>query len=147
MYATLTFSIYCKCKPSDNSVLAASASRCLSIEAPPPEEKLATLSDIAQEHSVEWDAAGAASEILPSAAPPGFGQGGPGQDGPPGQWGGPRGGTPGGGGGFGMGIPSGAPAGPSRFPGGFLPPATPAGGPLYAYLQSPFLSLWADSSC
>jgi len=48
--------------------------RCLSIEAPPPEEKLATLSDIAQEHGVEWDAHGAASDMLPSGAPSGYGQ-------------------------------------------------------------------------
>lgn len=93
-------------------------SRCLSIEAPPPEEKLETLSDIAQEHGVEWDAAGAASEMLPSGAPPGFGQGGPsGQGGPPGQWGrpGPRGGNSGGG--FGMGTSSGPPAAPDHLSG------------------------------
>lgn len=110
-------------------------SRCLSIEAPPPEQKLETLSDIAQEHGIEWDAAGAASEMLPSGAPQGFGQGGPGgQDGPPpGQWGGPgpRGGNSGGGG-LGMGAPTGPTAAPDRFSGSLQPLAASVRPPLYA---------------
>ena len=91
--------------------------RCLSIEAPPPEEKLATLSDIAQEYSVEWDAHGAASEMLPPGAHPGFGDG-PGTAGGPGQWGGPAGPGGSGGGGYGMQGPAGPQAGPDRYAGG-----------------------------
>lgn len=47
--------------------------RCLLVEAPPPEDKLAMLSDIAQEHSVGpefWDASAAARDMLPSHAMP-----------------------------------------------------------------------------
>jgi len=48
--------------------------RCLLIEAPPPEDKLSLLSEIAQEHGVgpeHWDASAAARDMLPShAAPP-----------------------------------------------------------------------------
>ena len=40
--------------------------RCLAIDAPAAEDKLACLSEIAQEHGVEWDAAGAAADMLPS---------------------------------------------------------------------------------
>ncbi len=36
------------------------------MEAPPGEDKLAMLSEIAQEHGVEWDAHNAALEMLPS---------------------------------------------------------------------------------
>ena len=44
----------------------ASTCRCLAIDAPAAEDKLACLSEIAQENGVEWDAAGAAAEMLPS---------------------------------------------------------------------------------
>ncbi|KXZ51714.1 hypothetical protein GPECTOR_11g162 [Gonium pectorale] len=37
--------------------------RCLLVEPPLPEDKLAMLSDIAQEHKVEWDAAAAARDL------------------------------------------------------------------------------------
>lgn len=40
--------------------------RCLDIGAPAPEDKLACLSEIAQEHGVEWDVAAAATEMLPA---------------------------------------------------------------------------------
>ena len=40
--------------------------RCLDIGAPAPEDKLACLSEIAQEHGVEWNVAAAASEMLPA---------------------------------------------------------------------------------
>ncbi|KAK9811537.1 hypothetical protein WJX72_005542 [[Myrmecia] bisecta] len=40
--------------------------RCLSIDAPAPEDKLAQLSEIAQEYNVEWDSHRAALEMLPS---------------------------------------------------------------------------------
>ncbi|KAK9836864.1 hypothetical protein WJX74_009825 [Apatococcus lobatus] len=40
--------------------------RCLAVEAPPGEDKLAMLSEIAQEHGVEWDAHNAALEMLPA---------------------------------------------------------------------------------
>ena len=98
------------------------ACRCLAVDAPSPEEKLTWLSDIAQEHGVEWDAHAAALEMLPaekqggygppggpsfSAGGPGFGPGptsggtGPGGSGPgssgPGFGGG---GSSGGGGGY-----------------------------------------------
>jgi hypothetical protein len=43
--------------------------RCLAIDAPAAEDKLACLSEIAQENGVEWDAAGAAAEMLPSVRP------------------------------------------------------------------------------
>ena len=99
------------------SDILCSLSRCLSIEAPPPEEKLATLSDIAQEYGVEWDAHGAASDMLPSGAAPHGYQAGHG--GPPGeQWGGPPGGGGNSGGGYGMGAPPArSPPGPDRFSG------------------------------
>lgn len=42
--------------------------RCLLIEPPAAEEKLATLSDIAQKYGVEWDISAAARELLPPAA-------------------------------------------------------------------------------
>ena len=42
------------------------SNRCLAVDAPGPEEKLTWLSDIAQEHSVEWDAHAAALEMLPA---------------------------------------------------------------------------------
>ncbi|CAL5229714.1 g13088 [Coccomyxa viridis] len=128
--------------------------RCLSIEAPPPEQKLETLSDIAQEHGIEWDAAGAASEMLPSGAPQGFGQGGPGgQDGPPpGQWGGPgpRGGNSGGGG-LGMGAPTGPTAAPDRFSGfqtgapKVLPGQLETGKTLPNQVQAKAKEEWADA--
>ncbi|DBB02869.1 TPA: hypothetical protein ACH3X1_013475 [Trebouxia sp. C0004] len=63
--------------------------RCLAVDAPSPEEKLTWLSDIAQEHSVEWDAHAAALEMLPAERQGGYG-------GPPG--GGPGFGGGGGGG-------------------------------------------------
>lgn len=44
--------------------------RCLAIGAPEPDEKLQTLSEIAQEFGVEWNAAAAAQDILPPAALP-----------------------------------------------------------------------------
>lgn len=50
--------------------------RCLLVEAPQPEEKLATLSEIAQEHGVEWDLSAAARELLPPEAAPSFVSGG-----------------------------------------------------------------------
>ena len=51
--------------------------RCLTLQPPSPEDKLATLSDIAQEYSVEWDAHAAATEMLPpSGAQPRY-PGGP----------------------------------------------------------------------
>jgi hypothetical protein len=40
--------------------------RCLAIEAPPAEDKLAMLSEIAQEHGVEWDISSSAANLLPS---------------------------------------------------------------------------------
>ncbi len=42
----------------------------LLVEAPPPDQKLAMLSEIAQEHNVMWDAALAAREMLPPAGVP-----------------------------------------------------------------------------
>ena len=87
--------------------------RCLAVDAPSPEEKLSWLSDIAQEHTVEWDAHAAALEMLPAekqgpygGAPgggPGFGSSGP-NFGPgfPGSGGGGGGGSSGGGGGVGQ---------------------------------------------
>lgn len=73
--------------------------RCLAIDAPAPEDKLATLSDIAQEYGVEWDTHRAAADMLPSGppsgpSPPMFPQGGPGV--PPGPYGGGGGGGQGG---------------------------------------------------
>ena len=84
------------------------------MDAPSPEEKLSWLSDIAQEHGVEWDAHAAALEMLPaekqggygppgggpsfSAGGPSFGPG-PGGSGP-GCGGGGAGGGGGGGGGY-----------------------------------------------
>ena len=89
-----------------NVTFASGRHRCLAVDAPAPEEKLSWLSDIAQEHSVEWDAHAAALEMLPaekqggygppgggpsfSAGGPGFGTG-PGSSGP---------GSGGGGGGY-----------------------------------------------
>lgn len=68
--------------------------RCLAVDAPGPEEKLTWLSDIAQEHSVEWDAHAAALEMLPADRHSGsqYGSGSPG---------------PGGGSTFGQGPPGG----------------------------------------
>lgn len=71
------------------------AYRCLAVDAPSPEDKLSWLSDIAQEHSVEWDAHAAALEMLPaerqsgfipnlSGGPPGAGGGSSFGQGPPG---------------------------------------------------------------
>lgn len=71
------------------------AYRCLAVDAPSPEEKLSWLSDIAQEHSVEWDAHAAALDMLPaerqsgfspsfSGGPPGAGSGSSFGQGPPG---------------------------------------------------------------
>ena len=65
------------------------------MDAPSPEDKLSWLSDIAQEHSVEWDAHAAALEMLPaekqsgfspsfSSGPPGAGGGSSFGQGPPG---------------------------------------------------------------
>lgn len=82
--------------------------RCLSIEAPAPEEKLQTLSDIAQQFGVEWDAAAAARDMLPPSDPS---LGGPGMGMGPGGPLLPPGGGPGMGGGMGGGgsiTPSGA---------------------------------------
>uniref|UniRef100_A0A7S0RFP5 IST1 homolog n=1 Tax=Chlamydomonas leiostraca TaxID=1034604 RepID=A0A7S0RFP5_9CHLO len=45
--------------------------RCLLVEPPQPEEKLAMLSEIAQEQGVEWDLATAARDLLPQGAHPG----------------------------------------------------------------------------
>ncbi len=70
--------------------------RCLAVDAPSPEEKLTWLSDIAQEHSVEWDAHAAALEMLPAERQGGYG-------GPPGGGPGFGGGGSGGGGGGGGG--------------------------------------------
>ena len=70
--------------------------RCLAVDAPSPEEKLTWLSDIAQEHSVEWDAHAAALEMLPAERQGGYG-------GPPGGgpgFGGGGGGSGGGNGGY-----------------------------------------------
>ncbi|CAK0784450.1 hypothetical protein CVIRNUC_007654 [Coccomyxa viridis] len=124
--------------------------RCLSIEAPPPEEKLATLSDIAQEYGVEWDAHGAASEMLPPGAHPGFADG-PGSHGGPGQWGGPAGPGGSGGGGYGMQGPAGPQAGPDRY-GGFqtgapkvLPGQLDAGKTLPNQVQAMAKEEWADA--
>lgn len=55
--------------PSSNLKVNQNLIRCLLIEAPPPEEKLAMLSEIAQEHAVEWDASAAARELLPHPTP------------------------------------------------------------------------------
>ena len=44
--------------------------RCLLIEAPSGESKLACLSEIAQDHGVEWDASVAAKDLLPPPPPP-----------------------------------------------------------------------------
>ncbi len=84
--------------------------RCLSIEAPAPEDKLATLSDIAQEYGVEWDAHTAAKDMLPSGPPP--------PPNPSGAWGAGAGGGPPPGG-----FPSQGPSGgaPNRFPGVLRP--------------------------
>jgi hypothetical protein len=49
----------------------------MQVEPPQPEEKLAMLSDIAQEAGVEWDLSAAARELLP----PGEWLGGGGQEG------------------------------------------------------------------
>eukprot|EP00798_Chlamydomonas_sp_ICE-L_P030280 gene30280-35268_t len=69
---------------------------CLLLETPPPEEKLAALSDIAQEHGIEWDMAAAARDLnimtpgasvpTPPTDPPITGPGGgdPSFQGPPG---------------------------------------------------------------
>ena len=43
------------------------------MDAPSPEEKLSWLSDIAQEHGVEWDAHAAALEMLPAERQGGYG--------------------------------------------------------------------------
>ena len=75
--------------------LTSIAYRCLAVDAPSPEDKLSWLSDIAQEHSVEWDAHAAALEMLPaerqsgfspsfSGGPPGAGGGSSFGQGPPG---------------------------------------------------------------
>ncbi|KAL6756823.1 regulator of Vps4 activity in the MVB pathway-domain-containing protein [Haematococcus lacustris] len=45
--------------------------RCLLVEPPQPEDKLATLSDIAQEAGIEWDMAAAANDMLPPGSRPG----------------------------------------------------------------------------
>lgn len=79
------------------------------MDAPAPEEKLSWLSDIAQEHGVEWDAHAAALEMLPAEkqagyGPPGggpsFSAGGPGFGPGPGSSGPGFGGGGGGGGGY-----------------------------------------------
>lgn len=44
--------------------------RCLLVEPPQPEEKLQMLSEIAQEHGVEWDLSAAARELLPPGTMP-----------------------------------------------------------------------------
>lgn len=46
------------------------ACRCLRPGAPDPEDKLARLSKIAQEHGVKWDVASASTEILPAQRMP-----------------------------------------------------------------------------
>ncbi|GAB4821969.1 hypothetical protein N2152v2_009015 [Parachlorella kessleri] len=43
---------------------------CLVIEAPPPQEKIKLLAEIAAEHGVEFDEAAAAADMLTGAAPP-----------------------------------------------------------------------------
>ncbi len=86
--------------------------RCLSIEAPAPEDKLATLSDIAQEYGVEWDAHKAANDMLPSGPPPGTP---PPPSIPPGNPSGAWG--AGAGGGYPSNGPSGGQTAPNRFPG------------------------------
>lgn len=110
-----------------NAIFFLAITRCLSIEAPPPEDKLATLSDIAQEYGVEWDAHTAARDMLPSGPPPGIP---PPPGNPSGAWGagagggpptGPPGGPPGG---F-HGTPGGQHA-PNRFPGAIAPCHGPA---------------------
>lgn len=80
--------------------------RCLAVDAPSPEEKLSWLSDIAQEHSVEWDAHAAALEMLPAEKQGGYGPPGGGPSfsaGGPGFGTGPGSSSPGFGGGGGGG--------------------------------------------
>jgi len=79
---------------ADFHLLSFLSCRCLAVDAPSPEEKLTWLSDIAQEHSVEWDAHAAALEMLPAERQGGYG-------GPPGGGPGFGGGAGGGGGGGG----------------------------------------------
>ena len=80
--------------------------RCLAVDAPSPEEKLSWLSDIAQEHGVEWDAHAAALEMLPAEKQGGYGPPGGGPSfsaGGPGFGPGPGSSDPGFGGGAGSG--------------------------------------------
>ena len=56
----------CFAQASHCRISSQSSSRCLAIDAPAAEDKLACLSEITQEHGVEWDAAGAAADMLPS---------------------------------------------------------------------------------
>ncbi|EIE21511.1 DUF292-domain-containing protein [Coccomyxa subellipsoidea C-169] len=114
--------------------------RCLSIEAPAPEDKLATLSDIAQEYGVEWDAHTAAKDMLPSGPPP--------PPNPSGAWGAGAGGGPPPGG-----FPSQGPSGgaPNRFPEipvgapRVLPGSLAAGKALPTDVQALAKEEWADA--
>lgn len=77
------------------------------MDAPSPEEKLSWLSDIAQEHGVEWDAHAAALEMLPAEKQGGYGPSGGGPSfsaGGPGFGPGPGSSGPGFGGGGGGGV-------------------------------------------
>mmetsp|Transcript_6291 Transcript_6291/g.13847 ORF Transcript_6291/g.13847 Transcript_6291/m.13847 type:complete len:425 (-) Transcript_6291:697-1971(-) len=58
--------------------------RCLLVEPPQPEDKLAALSEIAQEHGVEWDLSAAARDMLPNVGPAPGALAVPGQHGVPG---------------------------------------------------------------
>jgi hypothetical protein len=74
----LSCSVECLRRRGASRLSARRGRRCLTLQPPSPEDKLATLSDIAQEYSVEWDAHAAASEMLPpSGAQPPYGAGGP----------------------------------------------------------------------
>ncbi|KAL3159859.1 hypothetical protein ABBQ38_010260 [Trebouxia sp. C0009 RCD-2024] len=131
--------------------------RCLAVDAPSPEEKLSWLSDIAQEHSVEWDAHAAALEMLPAEKQGGYGPPGGGPSfsaGGPGFGTGPGSSSPGfggggGGGGGGYQQPQQSPVtnnnsapflqGPGATAGGtgqWAPPPTP---PAHGPKVNPFL--------
>ncbi|BDA44735.1 probable IST1 homolog at N-terminal half [Coccomyxa sp. Obi] len=120
--------------------------RCLSIEAPAPEDKLATLSDIAQEYGVEWDAHKAASDMLPSGPPPGTP---PPPSIPPGNPSGAWG--AGAGGGYPSNGPSGGQSALNRFPDipvgapRVLPGSLAAGKALPGDVQALAKGEWADA--
>jgi uncharacterized membrane protein YgcG len=112
--------------------------KCLAVAAPDPEDKLACLSDIAQEHGVDWDANAAAQEMLPgSRSPASFdARFGPGSgSGTPSYGGGGAGGSSsyggGGGGGYAAAVPNNAPF----LPGGPPPGATVGGAGRWAGVQ------------